>query len=167
MPRLARGEVVDPAEIQVMHCIQRCVRRAFLCGQDPITGKDFEHRRQWIRDRLEFLASVFAIDCLTFTVMHNHLHIVLRSRPDVLETWSDEEVARRWLRLFPKRRNNDGSPAEPTEPELNMILNDPDVLAERRRRMSDVSWWMKCTACLLYTSPSPRDQRGSRMPSSA
>ena len=23
------------------------------------------------------------------------------------------------------------------------------------------------TACLLYTSPSPRDQRGSRMPSSA
>ena len=24
-----------------------------------------------------------------------------------------------------------------------------------------------CNACLLYTSPSPRDQRGSRMPSSA
>ena len=24
-----------------------------------------------------------------------------------------------------------------------------------------------CQACLLYTSPSPRDQRGSRMPSSA
>ena len=24
-----------------------------------------------------------------------------------------------------------------------------------------------CTACLLYTSPSPRDQRGARMPSSA
>ena len=26
---------------------------------------------------------------------------------------------------------------------------------------------MKNIACLLYTSPSPRDQRGSRMPSSA
>ena len=25
----------------------------------------------------------------------------------------------------------------------------------------------KTTVCLLYTSPSPRDQRGSRMPSSA
>ena len=24
-----------------------------------------------------------------------------------------------------------------------------------------------CNSCLLYTSPSPRDQRGSRMPSSA
>ena len=28
-----------------------------------------------------------------------------------------------------------------------------------------LSWWF--CACLLYTSPSPRDQRGSRMPSSA
>ena len=27
--------------------------------------------------------------------------------------------------------------------------------------------WMLYSNCLLYTSPSPRDQRGSRMPSSA
>ena len=27
--------------------------------------------------------------------------------------------------------------------------------------------WASCNICLLYTSPSPRDQRGSRMPSSA
>ena len=146
MPRLARGEVIDPAEIQVVHCIQRCVRRAFLCGEDPITGESFEHRREWIRQRLEFLASVFAVDCLTYTVMSNHIHLVLRSRPDVLATWSDEEVARRWLRLFPHRREQDGSPAEPTAPEINMIVNDPDKLAERRRRLSDLSWWMRCTA---------------------
>ena len=29
------------------------------------------------------------------------------------------------------------------------------------------SMWTLSTICLLYTSPSPRDQRGSRMPSSA
>ena len=121
MPRQARGEVVDPTEVQVLHCVQRCVRRAFLCGKDPLSGKDYEHRRLWIRRRLEFLASVFAIDCLTFSVMHNHLHLVLRSRPDVLATWTDEEVASRWLRLFPKRRNKDGSPAEPTDVELSLI----------------------------------------------
>ena len=146
VPRQARGEVIDPAEIQVVHCVQRCVRRAFLCGDDPLSGQSFEHRREWIRQRLEFLASVFAIDCLTYTVMSNHIHLVLRSRPDVLESWSDEQVARRWLRLFPKRRNPDGSPAEPSQPELNMILHDPKVLAERRRRLSDLSWWMRCTA---------------------
>ena len=29
------------------------------------------------------------------------------------------------------------------------------------------AWQIRPTVCLLYTSPSPRDQRGSRMPSSA
>jgi len=146
MPRLARYEVIDPGEVQVLHCVQRCVRRAFLCGEDPYCGQSFEHRREWIRQRMEFLASVFGIDCLTYTVLSNHLHVVLRSRPDVVASWSDEEVAVRWLRLFPKRRNKDGSPAEPLQPEINTIVNDPEVLAERRRRLSDISWWMRCTA---------------------
>ena len=146
MPRLARGEVIDPNEVQILHCIERCVRKAWLCGTDPATGECFEHRRGWIRDRMEFLASVFAIDCLTFSIMSNHLHLVLRSRPDVVAAWSDEEVAQRWLRLFPARRNPDGSPAVPTRPELNMILNQPEVLASRRQRLSDVSWYMRCLA---------------------
>ena len=74
MTRQARYEVIDPAEVQVLHCVQRCVRRAFLCGQDPYSGESFEHRRDWIRQRLEFLASVFGVDCLTYTVLSNHLH---------------------------------------------------------------------------------------------
>lgn len=146
MPRQARGEVIDPDQVQVVHCLHRCVRRAFLCGTDPLNGASFEHRRQWIRDRLEFLAGVFAIDCLTFTIMSNHVHLVLRSRPDVAAQWSDREVAVRWLRLFPKRRESDGKPAEPSRSELEMILRDPWKLAELRRRLSDISWWMRCTA---------------------
>ena len=35
----------------------------------------------------------------------------------------------------------------------------PDSFADQAEALSP--------ACLLYTSPSPRDQRGSRMPSSA
>ena len=41
-------------------------------------------------------------------MMSNHLHVILRNRPDVLETWSEEEVARRWWQLFPQRRNAEG-----------------------------------------------------------
>jgi REP element-mobilizing transposase RayT len=145
MARLARKEMIDPSEIQVCHTVSRCVRRAFLCGDDPISGASFAYRRQWIRDRLEFLASVFGIDCLTYAIMSNHIHLVLRSRPDIVAAWSDEEVARRWLRLFPTRREEDGSPAEPTELEVASIVNQTDALAERRRRLSDISWWMRCT----------------------
>jgi REP element-mobilizing transposase RayT len=142
MARLARGETINPAKIQILHCIQRCVRRAFLCGKDPVTGQSFEHRRGWIRDRLQFLASIFGIDCLTYTILSNHAHIVLRSRPDVVASWSDKEVAQRWLRLHPKRRKKNGDPAEPSEPELNMIVNNPARLAELRLRLSDISCWM-------------------------
>jgi len=66
----------------------------------------------------------------------------LRSCPDVVATWSDDEVARRGLTLFPRRRNKDGSAAEPSVSELAMITGDPEVLAQRRRRLNDVSWWI-------------------------
>ena len=35
--------------------------------------------------------------------MDNHLHVLVRLDPDVAKSWSDEEVVRRWGRLFPPR----------------------------------------------------------------
>ena len=64
MARQARGKSMDPAKVQVFHTIQRCVRRAFLCGEDAVSGKSYDHRKQWIRERLEFLASIFGMDRL-------------------------------------------------------------------------------------------------------
>jgi len=116
----------------------------WLCGQDPVTGKSYEHRKDWIRDRLEELAASFAVDVCGFSVMSNHFHAVLRTRPDVVDTWSDEEVARRWWRLFPKRRDDEGQPAEPEPHELRMLTADEDALAERRRRLANLSWFMRC-----------------------
>ena len=47
MPRMPRKLVCDETDVAVFHCINRCVRRAFLCGADSVSGKSFEHRRQW------------------------------------------------------------------------------------------------------------------------
>ncbi len=146
MPRQARGEYLDPHTVQVIHGVQRCVRRAYLCGRDRGSRKSFDHRRGWIRDRMELLSSIFGIDCLTYTVLSNHLHVVLRSRPDVVATWCDEEVGRRWLRLFPQRRLEDGSPAEPTDAELQTVTGTAERVGVLRSRLSDVSWWMRCLA---------------------
>jgi len=67
-------------EIQVVHCINRCVRRAYLCGQDPLTGTDYEHRRELIRQRLEFLAGTMSIEILGYSIMSNHFHCILRGK---------------------------------------------------------------------------------------
>ena len=113
MARAARQTLIDPLQIQIVHVWNRCVRRAFLCGQDPLTGKDFEHGRFWARQRLEHLASVFAIDCITFSIMSNHTHQILRSRPDMVSQWDDRQVAQRWLRLTPQK-DRLGNAIDPT-----------------------------------------------------
>ncbi len=86
------------------------------------------------------------MDVLGFSVMSNHLHAILRNRPDVVKTWSDEVVARRWWNLFPSRRNKDGSPAEPADTDLKSLTADAKVLAELRARLSSVSWFMRSTS---------------------
>jgi len=146
MARLPRKELIAEDEVGLYHCVQRCVRRAWLCGKDPLTGKDYEHRKLWIRKRLEFLAGQFGIEVCSFAVMVNHLHVILRNRPDAVASWSDDDVARRWWNLFPKRRDQDGNPAEPEPHELDMLVADGEVLAERRRRLSSLSWFMRCLA---------------------
>ena len=158
MARTNRRDVLAEGEIQVVHCINRCVRRAYLCGQDPLTGTDYEHRRELIRQRLEFLAGTMGIEVLGYAVMSNHFHCVLRSRHDVVATWSDDDVALRWWMLCPTRRNSDGSPAEPTEFELNSIRNDTRGLKEKRVRLSSISWFMRFLSERIAREANKQDQ---------
>lgn len=125
------------------HCISRCVRRAFLCGSDPLTGFDFEHRRQWIVDRIKLLCSVFSVDLCAYAIMSNHYHIVVRINADEVKQWSDEEVARRWMQVFsgPLLMQQYLMNANMTNTELKCVA---DLLATWRERLGDLSWFMRC-----------------------
>jgi hypothetical protein len=145
MPARPRKQIVDESEPGLYHCFSRCVRRAFLCGQDDYANKNYDHRKGWIEERLSFLAGQMAFDVTGHAILDNHLHVVLRTRPDIVEKWSNKEVARRWLALCPgKRKIQPGGPQElPTSKEINALVANMQKIAERRKRLSSLSWFMK------------------------
>ena len=122
------------------HCISRCVRRAYLCGFDVLSGKNFDHRKDWVRERLIFLTKIFSIEVLAYALMSNHQHSLLRTRLDLLGELSDEEVARRWLTLYPP-------PVETgvlLEKEyVKTLSQNKERISILRDRLGSVSWFMK------------------------
>jgi hypothetical protein len=139
---LPRSKYVRDGEIAVYHCTSRCVRRAFLSGYDDYSGRDYSHRKAWIEDRLHQLASIFAVDISSFSVLSNHYHVTVRTRPDIVAAWSDYEVARRWLILCPIRYRSKKRPKVPVEEHINALALCPERIAELRKRLSSLSWFM-------------------------
>jgi hypothetical protein len=139
---LPRSQYVQEGQEGVYHCFGRCVRRAFLCGFDKLTGRDFSHRKAWLVDRLRYLAAIFAIEVCAYAIMETHYHNILRTRPDIAALWSDREVAIRWLTLFPPHRKLKGTPVTPTEQEICALAARPERIAQLRQRLSSLSWFM-------------------------
>ena len=141
IPRTLQINLKNPGWV---HCSARCVRQAFLAGDA------FDHRRGWIERRLQFLTGVFGCEIAAFSVMSNHLHIIVRMAPEVVEGWGDEEVALRWLRAYPGYRDDvDRADARTVEVEDWRVVDraaDAEWVAERRQRLSSLSWFMR-TLC--------------------
>ena len=141
---IPRREVVHPEESGVYHCWSRCVRRAFLCGFDRLTGKNYDHRKEWTITRLIFLAQIFTIDVLAYAIMSTHQHLMLRTKPHEAKALSDKEVARRWLHLFHNQEQWDYSNNEPTEQAIQALMQDTERIAILRDRLCSVSWFNRC-----------------------
>ncbi|MEJ2109926.1 MAG: transposase [Acidobacteriota bacterium] len=137
---LPRSKYVIEGAIAVYHCTTRCVRRAFLCGRDRESGRNFSHRKKWIEERLCFLSSIFAVEVVDYSVMSNHYHVILRTRPDIVDTWTDYEVARRWLTLCPSSIRSKKTTIEEQIHNLSLCT---DRIAQLRKRLSNLSWFMK------------------------
>ena len=158
MPACPRKQIVASYEVGIYHCYNRCVRRAFLCGVDPVSGNNFEHRKDWILQRAELLASAAAVEVLDFAILDNHMHFILRNRPDIAATWSDEEVVRRWWQICPTRRNELGEAPEPLPVELDQWLAHPEKVQELRQRLSSISWFMRLLCQKIARRANREDQ---------
>lgn len=133
-----RSQIVDLAVTPYYHCISRCVRQAFLCRDGN------QNRKDWLENRLEELASIFALSVCGFSAMDNHLHVVVRLEgPEMVDQWSDHEVVKRWGRLYPPRDRN-RKPLPLGKAWIKEKLQDADWIAKTRSRLANLGWFMKC-----------------------
>ncbi len=142
MPQ-ARYRLVDTRTTPYYHCISRCVRRAYLCGNDRCSGKNFDHRKQWILARVKKLSEAFAIDVCAYAIMSNHFHLVLHVDSGSAQLWSNEEVLERWLTL------HTGPPvAQKYVAGESLSRLEQEILTSCietwRDRLTNLSWYMRC-----------------------
>lgn len=138
-----RKHIVCLDETPYYHVTARCVRRAFLFGVDHYSGRSYEHRRDWVEQRIRVLSSIFSIDIAAYAVMSNHYHLVVRLAPDEATTWSTRDVLLRWCSLFRGpllvRRFLDGEQLSDVE-----TSTVHDTARVYRQRLQSLSWFMKC-----------------------
>lgn len=139
----ARYKVILSDEDGLYHCMPRCVRRAFLCGDDKYSKKNYDHRKVWVEERLKFLSSVFLVECLAYAVMSNHLHVLLRTMMEPLKRLPAEDIARRWLLLYPKCPDESGAPKEPEKMDIQELARSRHRIRVLRARLGSISWYMK------------------------
>ena len=137
---VARNQQICVEETPYYHIVSRCVRRAFLCGEDSVSGRSFEHRRKWLVDRIKFVTSVFDIDVCSYAIMSNHFHIVLRVG-DTSE-WPANRILMAWQTLYslPLLCDRYLKGEINTEAELKKVK---EYVTEYRSRLMSVSWYMK------------------------
>ena len=142
MPR-SRSSQVSLEDTPYYHCCSRVVRRAYLCGDDKYSGKNYDHRRGWVEQQILKLTEVFAIDVAAYAVMSNHLHIVLHIDIETVNAWTDKQVVVQWHKLFKgtKLTQEYEKDTLPKDYQLPLLRK---LIATYRSRLSDISWFMRC-----------------------
>ena len=130
---MPRRQLVDVAVTRYYHCISRCVRRAFLCGEGVT------HRKAWIEARLEVLAKHFSVSVCGFAILDNHLHVLFRLDPGIADGWSDEDVVRRWIAVYRPSRLDVAAPAT-VQSWVDHQCQDAARVARYRARLQDLGW---------------------------
>jgi REP element-mobilizing transposase RayT len=138
----ARRQLISLEDTPYYHCYVRCVRRAFLFGDDKYSGLNYDHRREWIREKIISQTDVFAIDCCAYAVMSNHYHVVLFVDEQKAKDWDNREVLRRWKQLYNLSCLTEKYYKKETltKAELDAIYVNIELY---RDRLMDISWYMR------------------------
>jgi len=139
----SREEQISLDDTSFYHCYVRCVRQAYLCGEDHSTGENYDHRKQWLVSRLRFLSYIYAIDICAYAILSNHYHVVLHVDKQRAQSWSDLEVVERWMQLYKGNVLVDRWLADPNTIDKASLLKVRKYIEGWRERLASISWFMR------------------------
>jgi len=140
---LARSSLINLANTPYYHLVSRCVRRAYLCGSDSVSGQSFEHRRGWIINEINTLLRLFTLHISAYSIMQNHYHLVVCIDKPAALALSDKQVALQWQQRFnlPVIVQHWLNDQPLSNPEQRLVKQ---FIRRWRARLYDISWFMRC-----------------------
>jgi len=138
----ARRQQISLEMTPYYHCVSRCVRRTFLCGYDSQSKRSYEHRRDWIEQRIKELSAIYCINICAYAVMSNHYHVVVHIDKPHAESLTDSEVIERWSELHtqPLIIQRYGKNALTCNAEIEAAT---EIITRWRERLYSLSWFMR------------------------
>ena len=144
----ARKHTMNPLEVEMHHCWSRVVQGQFLMGIDPDTQVDRSYRQEVLMHLREYLASILFVEVGAAHTMSNHVHDIVRNRPDLVKRLSDEEVlwrdAKAWPKLYKGSRGWDCDPTDQSMRRRELRAKNEEGYIERvRRSLADISFYQQ------------------------
>ena len=119
----------------VYHCVTRTVNKEHIIDQVA---------KEVLRKQLWQIADFSGVEVITYCIMSNHFHVLVRVPDKEAKKVSDRELMRRYRVLYPKPTQY--QQADPNVLDKKLLENEEEAEELRKRlleRMQDVSEFMK------------------------
>ena len=124
------------------HLTSRCVSQSLNQTQQLAPILNQQRWSRWFENRVFQLANIFAIDIYSYAILNEHYHLIVGLNPQITDSWSDLQVAQKWLRIIPEQSVKEKKNSH-QKFRLQAILSAPRLIKKYRKRLGNINWLLR------------------------